>query len=106
MFIWFNHCFHWPNAKFDRTTAEQTAKQYGANVTKSILGRTSLVVLGAEAGPSKVKKINQLKIKAIDEAGFIKLLEMMPADGGSGEAAERAKENVKKKKGQLLNKLN
>ena len=41
----------------DRTTAEQTAKQYGANVTKSILGRTSLVVLGAEAGPSKVKRL-------------------------------------------------
>ena len=31
---------------------------------------------------------------------------MMPADGGSGEAAERAKEKREKKKGQLLNKLN
>lgn len=29
--------------------------------------------------------------KAIDEAGFIKLLELMPADGGSGAAAEAAK---------------
>lgn len=86
----------------DRTTAEQTAKQYGANVTKSILGRTSLVVLGAEAGPSKVKKINQLKIKAIDEAGFIKLLEMMPADGGSGEAAERAKEKREKEERAII----
>lgn len=75
----------------DRGTAEQTAKQYGAKVTKSILGKTSLVVLGADAGPSKVQKIKQLKIKAIDEAGFIKLLELMPADGGSGAAAEAAK---------------
>ena len=66
----------------DRGTAEQTAKQYGAKVTKSILGKTSLVVLGADAGPSKVQKIKQHKIKAIDEAGFIKLLELMPADGG------------------------
>lgn len=75
----------------DRGTAEQTAKQYGAKVTKSILGKTSLVVLGADAGPSKVQKIKQHKIKAIDEAGFIKLLELMPADGGSGAAAEAAK---------------
>ena len=75
----------------DRGTAEQTAKQYGAKVTKSILGKTSLVVLGADAGPSKVQKIKQNKIKAIDEAGFIKLLELMPADGGSGAAAEAAK---------------
>ena len=45
----------------DRGTAEQTAKQYGAKVTKSILGKTSLVVLGADAGPSKVQKIKQNK---------------------------------------------
>ncbi|RCK67087.1 Replication factor C subunit 1 [Candida viswanathii] len=86
----------------DRTTAEQTAKQYGASVTKSILGRTSLVVLGAEAGPSKVKKIRDLKIKAIDEAGFIKLLEMMPADGGSGAAAEKAKEKREKQEQEII----
>ncbi|KAI3405701.2 rfc1 [Candida oxycetoniae] len=75
----------------DRTTAEQIAQQYGAKVTKSISGKTSLVVIGADAGPSKVKKIKQLKIKAIDEDGFLQLLSKMPADGGSGEAAQKAK---------------
>ncbi|KAL6452191.1 RFC1 Replication factor C subunit 1 [Candida maltosa Xu316] len=75
----------------ERSTAEETAKQYGAKVTKSISGKTSLVVLGADAGPSKVQKIKSLKIKAIDEAGFIKLLEMMPAEGGDGELAEKVR---------------
>ncbi|KAF6063531.1 Replication factor RFC1 C terminal domain family protein [Candida albicans] len=87
-----------------RGTAEQTAKQYGAKVTKSISGKTSLVVLGADAGPSKVQKIKQHKIKAIDEAGFIKLLESMPADGGSGAAAEAAKLKREQEEAKSLNK--
>ncbi|CAI5756463.1 unnamed protein product [Candida verbasci] len=74
-----------------RDFAEQTAQKYGAKVTKSISGKTSLVVLGAEAGPSKVKKIKEKNIKCIDEDGFIQLLSSMPADGGSGDAAKNAK---------------
>ncbi|KAG7663930.1 rfc1 [[Candida] subhashii] len=75
----------------DRDTAEMTAKKYGAKVTKSISGKTSLVVIGQDAGPSKVKKIKQLKIKAIDEAGYIELLTKMPVEGGSGELAQKAR---------------
>jgi replication factor C subunit 1 len=77
--------------RLDRDASENLAKRYGAKVTKSISGKTSLVVLGDEAGPSKVKKIKQLKIKAINEDGFIQLLQSMPAEGGDGEAAQRAK---------------
>lgn len=77
--------------RLDRTASENLAKRYGAKVTKSISGKTSLVVLGDEAGPSKVKKIKQLGIKAINEDGFIKLLQSMPAEGGDGEAAQKAK---------------
>lgn len=76
----------------DRDASENLAKKYGAKVTKSILGKTSLVVIGDEAGPSKVAKIKKLKIKAIDEDGFVKLLTSMPAEGGDGEAALKAKE--------------
>lgn len=75
----------------DRSAAENLAKRYGAKVTKSISGRTSLVVIGEEAGPSKVKKIKDLGIKAISEAGFIDLLSRMPADGGDSEQARLAK---------------
>ncbi|KAM9913055.1 hypothetical protein OXX69_001969 [Metschnikowia pulcherrima] len=75
----------------DRDASETVAKQYGARVTKSISKKTSLVVIGEEAGPSKVKKIKDLGIKAIDESGFIELLTRMPADGGDSETAQAAK---------------
>lgn len=73
----------------DREQCEQLAARYGAKVTKSISGKTSLVVIGTDAGPSKVKKIKQLKTKCIDEEGFIELISKMPSDGGSGETAVR-----------------
>lgn len=75
----------------DRDAAESVAKRYGAKVTKAILKKTSLVVIGEEAGPSKVKKIKEFKIKAITETGFVELLLKMPADGGSGTNALAAK---------------
>lgn len=78
--------------RLDREASENLAKRYGAKVTKSISGKTSLVVLGEEAGPSKVKKIKDLKIKAIDEDGFIQLINSMPAEGGDGALANAAKE--------------
>lgn len=86
----------------DRNTAELTAQQYGAKVTKSISKKTSLVVIGSDAGPSKVKKIREFKIKAIDEAGFIQLLSSMPADGGSGEAAVKAKEKREQEERKII----
>ncbi|CCG21264.1 Rfc1 protein [Candida orthopsilosis Co 90-125] len=86
----------------DRNTAESTAQQYGAKVTKSISKKTSLVVIGSDAGPSKVKKIKEFKIKAIDEAGFIQLLSSMPADGGSGEAAVKAKEKREQEERKII----
>lgn len=75
----------------DRDAAEAVAKRYGARVTKSISKKTSLVVIGEEAGPSKVKKIKDLGIKAINEEGFLDLLRRMPADGGDGAGAQAAK---------------
>lgn len=79
----------------DREQCEQLASRYGAKVTKSVSGKTSLVVIGNDAGPSKIKKIKSLRTKCIDEAGFIELITKMPADGGSGELA--LKETAKKK---------
>ncbi len=74
-----------------RDDAENLAKKYGAKVTKSISSKTSVVVLGEEAGPSKVRKIKQLKIKAITEDGFIQLIKGMPEEGGGGAEAEKAR---------------
>lgn len=76
----------------ERSVAENIAKKYGAKVTKSISGKTSLVVLGDEAGPSKVNKIKQLKTKCIDEEGFRKLINDSPAIGGDSNDAKKALE--------------
>lgn len=75
-----------------REDCEQLAVKYGAKVTKSLSGKTSLVVLGDEAGPAKVKKIKQHKIKAVDQSGFLMLIKGMPAEGGDGVEAEKARE--------------
>lgn len=74
-----------------REEVQGLIKRYGGAVTSSLSGKTSCLVLGEDAGPSKIQKAKQLKLKVIDEAGFISLLEKMPADGGSGEAAEKAR---------------
>lgn len=79
----------------ERTVSENIAKKYGARVTKSISGKTSVVVLGEDAGPKKLEKIKQLKIKTIDEDGFRMLIESMPIAGGSGELAEKARQKLK-----------
>lgn len=79
----------------ERGAAEAIAKRYGARVTKSISSKTSVVVLGDEAGPKKLEKIKQLKIKAIDEDGFKQLVAGMPEEGGDGSAAEKARQKLK-----------
>lgn len=73
-----------------RERASGIVKQYGGEVVKSLSGRTSLVVIGADAGPAKIKKIKSLGTKTIDEDGFLQLLRDMPASGGSGEVAQKA----------------
>lgn len=77
-----------PHLSRDQCTS--IVKRYGGEVMASISGRTSIVVIGAEAGPSKIKKIKALKTKTIDEDGFLQLLRDMPAAGGSGELAQKA----------------
>ncbi|SCU93587.1 LAME_0F04324g1_1 [Lachancea meyersii CBS 8951] len=79
----------------ERGTAEAIAKRYGARVTKSISSKTSLVVLGEEAGPKKLEKIKDLHIKAIDEDGFKQLVSGMPEEGGDNAGAEKARQKLK-----------
>ncbi|KAH3902279.1 related to Replication factor C subunit 1 [Saccharomycodes ludwigii] len=79
-----------------RPEAENIAKKYGAKVTKAISRKTSVVVLGNEAGPTKVQKIKDLKIKVIDEDGFKQLVSGMPKGGGDSIEATKAREKKKK----------
>ncbi|KAI6716557.1 hypothetical protein JHW43_000988 [Diplocarpon mali] len=73
----------------------ELVKRYGGKVTGAPSGKTSYVVLGNEAGPSKLRKIQDLKIKTINEDGLFALISKLPANGGDGKAAEK---NMEKKK--------
>lgn len=58
----------------DRDSAIALAKRYGARVTGAPSSKTSFVVVGQNAGPSKLKKIKDLGIKDLDEDGFYDLI--------------------------------
>jgi len=75
-----------------REEAQALVKRYGGKVTGAPSGKTDFVVLGDDAGPSKLRKIKDLGIKTIDEEGLFYLIRTMPAHGGSGKGAEKAKQ--------------
>ncbi|TLD05456.1 uncharacterized protein PgNI_09754 [Pyricularia grisea] len=75
-----------------REEAQALVKRYGGKVTGAPSGKTSFVVLGDDAGPSKLAKIKQHGLKTIDEVGLFHLISTLPAHGGSGLGAEKARE--------------
>jgi len=78
-----------------REEGQELVKRYGGKVTGGPSGKTSFVVLGSDAGPSKLRKIQELNLKTINEDGLLQLIQSLPANGGDGKAAE--KNNEKKK---------
>ncbi|KAL2265720.1 hypothetical protein VTJ83DRAFT_6820 [Remersonia thermophila] len=79
-----------------RDEAQALVKRYGGKVTGAPSSKTDFVVLGDDAGPSKLRKIKEHNIKTIDEEGLFYLIRTMPANGGSGKGAEKAKEKQEK----------
>ncbi|KAL7416751.1 replication factor RFC1 C terminal domain-containing protein [Mrakia frigida] len=61
-------------SSMSREEATELAKRYGAQVTTAPSGATSYVVLGDNAGPSKLAKIKSIGIKTLDEDGFLNLI--------------------------------
>ncbi|KAJ5112670.1 Replication factor C subunit 1 [Penicillium argentinense] len=78
-----------------RDEGAELVKRYGGKVTGAPSSKTSFVVLGGDAGPSKLKTIKKFNLKAINEDGLFELIRRLPPNGGSGQAAE--KHNAKKK---------
>ncbi|KAE8441558.1 hypothetical protein EG329_004677 [Mollisiaceae sp. DMI_Dod_QoI] len=68
-----------------RANAEKLVVLYGGKVSKSLSKNTSLVVVGNEAGPTKLEKIEDLGLKTVDEDEFVALIE---AGGGKKRAAD------------------
>lgn len=78
-----------------RDEAQALVKRYGGKVTGQPSSKTSFVVLGEDAGPSKLAKIKSHDIKTIDENGLFDLIRKLPAYGGSGKGAQKAQEKKK-----------
>ncbi|KAL2197161.1 replication factor RFC1 C terminal domain-containing protein [Corynascus similis CBS 632.67] len=75
-----------------REEGQALVKRYGGKVTGAPSSKTDFVVLGDDAGPSKLRKIKEHGIKTIDEDGLFYLIRTMPAHGGTGKGAEKAKQ--------------
>ncbi|PKS06915.1 hypothetical protein jhhlp_005511 [Lomentospora prolificans] len=76
----------------DREVAQALVKKYDGKVTGQPSSKTSYVVLGEDAGPSKLAKIKAHGIKTINEEGLFELIRRLPAHGGSGKGAEKARQ--------------
>ncbi|UZJ54350.1 hypothetical protein CBS101457_003670 [Exobasidium rhododendri] len=61
-------------SSLSRDESTDLAKRFGAKVTSAISSKTSYVVMGADAGKSKIDKQKQLKTKMLDEDGFLNLI--------------------------------
>lgn len=61
-------------SSISREEATDLAKRYGAKVTGGPSSKTSYVIVGENAGPSKLKKITDQKLKTLDEDGFLDLI--------------------------------
>lgn len=76
----------------DRVEAQDLVKKYGGKVMTAPSRNTSYVVLGDQAGPKKIEKIKSLGVKVIDEDGLLKMIAIMPAQGGGSSAAQKVVE--------------
>lgn len=63
----------------ERDEAKSLVERYGGKVTGSLSGRTSYIVIGRDAGETKLKKAMSLKTKQIDEDGLFDLIRIKPA---------------------------
>ncbi|KAK7403568.1 DNA replication factor C complex subunit Rfc1 [Neonectria punicea] len=78
-----------------RDEGQALVKRYGGKVTGQPSSKTSFIVLGEDAGPSKLAKIKAHGIKTIDENGLFDLIRKLPAYGGGGKGAQKAQEKKK-----------
>lgn len=72
-----------------REEGQELVKKYGGKVTTAPSSKTSYVVLGGDAGPKKLQTIAKFNLKTINEDGLFELIRKLPANGGSGQAAEK-----------------
>ncbi|KAH9875098.1 hypothetical protein J1614_004586 [Plenodomus biglobosus] len=76
--------------RWGRTEAQELVKRHGGKVTGAPSKKTSYVVLGTDAGPSKLQKIRDMEIKTIDEDGLSLLIKKLTEAGNKGDSKAQA----------------
>ena len=84
--------------RWGRTEAQELVKRHGGKVTGQPSKNTSYIVLGQDAGPSKLRKIKDLNIKTIDEDGLTALIEKLTVAGNKGDSKAQAAYKEKQRK--------
>nr|CAG4641095.1 EOG090X0AVC [Eulimnadia texana] len=77
-----------------REEAEELVKKYGGKATHSVSSRTSYILAGEDAGPSKLSKAKDLKIPVITEDEF---LNMIATHSPKAKPAEKTKKEEPEK---------
>ena len=62
----------------EREEAEEIIKQYGGNVVKSVSKKLDYIIIGDQAGPSKLMKAECLGIKKLSEDDLLELIKTRP----------------------------
>ncbi|KAL1939716.1 hypothetical protein VTO73DRAFT_9749 [Trametes versicolor] len=79
-----------------REEAVELAKRYGGRVVGQPSSKTSYVVLGSDAGPSKLKAIEKNKLQTLDEDGFLNLIATRVVDESALD--DKARKKIEKEK--------
>lgn len=87
--------------RLGREQGQNLIKRYGGDIKTAPSSKTSYVVLGEDAGPKKLDTIAKHKLKVINEDGLFELIRRLPANGGSGAAAEKYAEKIAKEEQQI-----
>ncbi|KAF1852058.1 DNA replication factor C, large subunit [Cucurbitaria berberidis CBS 394.84] len=84
--------------RWGRTEGQELVKRHGGKVTTGPSKKTNYVILGTDAGPTKLQKIRDMGIKTIDEDGLTALIEKLTAAGNKGDTKAQAAYREKQQK--------
>ncbi|KAJ3247399.1 hypothetical protein HDU78_004373 [Chytriomyces hyalinus] len=82
-------------SSISRDDAQNLVKRYGGRVTGAVSGKTSYLVAGEDSGESKLSKAKSVKVKIIDEDGFLDVIASSKGKPSSGSSTPSAKAGKK-----------